>query len=267
MHYTATHSTGKREMSETIGLQLFHLWPEINCYEFRKRTIVFVHSASGTITLHDRDMSERYTQWHLLRKEQLISFPMFIQTSNSTHEAPSVSMMSSTDEAQRSKDSVSLTRLLSPYTFSLSFSLGVGCSLTLFLHHSHRIVALLAPSCISPKSLLWRWKNIIWAQFPDRLPLSLSDGPPKAISGGSVYPSTHLSLNTKQTVTLPLHLSAQVSGTCLLRKDNEEHTQLKNYARPFSSYLFLQTLILWTLFDLIFCYNVKWAILHIMWQF
>lgn len=182
---------------------------------------------------------------------------MFIQTFNSTHETPSVCMMSSTDEAQRSKDSASLTHLLSPHTFFLSFSLGVGCCLTLFLYHSHRIVALLASLCISPKSLLCRWKNIIWAQFPDRLPLSPSDWPPKAIAGGSAYPSTHLSLNTKQTVTQPLHLSAQVSGTCLLGRDNEEHTQLEIYTHPVSNYLFLRTLIHWPLFDLIFCYDIK----------
>lgn len=88
----------------------------------------------------------------------------------------------------------------------------------------HKRSSLGSP-CLSLKSPLWRWKNIIWAQFPDRLSPSLRNGPPKANAGGLAYPSTHLSLNTKQTVTQPLHLSAHVSGTCLLGKDNREHTR------------------------------------------
>lgn len=127
----------------------------------------------------------------------------------------------------------------------LFFSLGVGCSLSLFFppvsHHSHWIAALLA----LPPLLLVSLLNLLCDGgktsyglnfLTVSLSLSLSDGPPKANAGGSVYPSTHLSLNTKQTVTQPLHLSAQVSGTCLLGKDNEEHTQLKDNTHPATSY-------------------------------
>lgn len=163
-------------------------------------------------------MPERYALTFI--EKGVINTLMFIQTFNSSHEVPSVSRISSTDETQ-SKESVSHTRLLSLYAFSLSFFSWRGLlshSLPPVFHHSHRIVALLAPPCISPKSPLWRWKNIIWAQFPDRLPLSLSDGPPKANAGGSVYPSTHLSLNTKQTVTQPLHLSARFQGPVYVEK-------------------------------------------------
>lgn len=72
----------------------------------------------------------------------------------------------------RSKDRVSLARLLSLSSFLSCWrgwlSLFPSCFPSLPQKHSS-----LGSPRISPKSPLWRWKNIIWAQFPDCLPLSL----------------------------------------------------------------------------------------------
>lgn len=65
---------------------------------------------------------------------------------------------------------------------------------------------------------------------------------PRAAAGGSVRPSTHLPLNTEQTVTQALHLSAPLSGTRLLGKgktekkkhNNEEHADAKVLRPVFS---------------------------------
>lgn len=162
-------------------------------------------------------MSERYMQQHLLTKEQIIS-----SFQRDPWGALSVHDVFGGWNAEEKRECLSHSPTSTTHVLSFLYSQRglLSHSPPPVFHHSHRTVALLALPCISPKSPLWRWKNIIWAQFPDRLPLSLSDGPPKAIDGGSVYPSTHLSLNTKQTVTQPLHLSAPVSGTCLLGKDN-----------------------------------------------
>lgn len=188
---------------------------------------LYKYWASETIMLPASDMLERYVKWLLLRKEKLISSCSF------KHSTPSW-LAWCHSQMKRRRSSVSHTRLRSSSTFCLSFllawvSLSLSLPLHLFLFLLFSITptekaALLAP-LISLLNLLCDGGKTSYGLNFLTVSLSLTDGPPKANAGGSEYPSAHLSPNTKQTETQPPHLSAQVSGNCLLGKDNEKHRQ------------------------------------------